>query len=145
MKKESDNLKIGLIAGFYAVLFLGLSSLLSIWLIHPIHTYWDYAGYIAFNQKTSGFKLVVSIIIQFFFTFQLAVIYPYFADIIKTKLYLIRGIVYGGSIWFFIQGILFIFQIIKLEKNEPGEIVWEFLTAIIFGMIVSWITEKKKG
>jgi hypothetical protein len=137
-----DKLKIGLIAGIYATIFKEISNILSIWIIHAEHTYWDYAGFIAFNQKPHGINLAIAIFIQIFFSISLAAIYSYGVRFFPTKLYLIRGSMFGGAVWFSIQAILFVLKISKLVSNKGIEALWEFVTAIIFGMIVSYMVEK---
>jgi hypothetical protein len=145
MKKElkKDKLKIGLIAGLYATIFKEISSLLSMWIIHAQHTYFDYAGYIAFNQKPHGFNLAIAIFIQIFFSASLAVIYSYGIKLFPTKLYLIRGSMFGATVWFIIQAILFVLKVSKLVSNSGIEALWEFMTAIIFGIIVGYVVEKQ--
>jgi hypothetical protein len=140
---KRDKLKIGLIAGAYATIFKEISSILEIYIIHAKHTYWDYAGFIAFNQKPHGFNLAIAIFIQIFFSASLAAIYSYGIKFIPTKLYLVRGAMFGGVIYFLVQAILFVLKVSKLVSNSGIEALWEFLTAIIFGMIVAYVVEKQ--
>jgi hypothetical protein len=143
-KLKKDKLGQGLIAGAWGTLFIQISSLLSIPLIDPEHTYWDYASFICFGKKVSGANMIVSIFIQIFFCFALAVGITYIRRFLRTKLFLIRGAFLGGAIWFLIESIDFIYQTPVSSHGIIGgvEVAWEFMSAVIFGIIVEFVLEK---
>jgi uncharacterized membrane protein len=141
-----DKLKIGLIAGSIATGFQQIVSLISDTILHTEHNYWDYASFILYNHHhKNAAELAVSIIIQIFFSIQLGVAYSYFEECLKTKYHYIKGAMYGGTVWFTITGILFLFQITPLKTHGAFEAGWEFLIGVIFGTILSFFVNKLKA
>jgi uncharacterized membrane protein YagU involved in acid resistance len=143
MKKSDDKLWIGLIAGIVATIWNELATLATLPL-HFKHNYWDYGSSLVFRHKPKNWKeFAIAILVQIFFSVQLSIIYAYYENKFPTKHYLIKGVIFGGTIWFLIQGILFLFDI-KDPTHKPPEAISEFLIAIIFGVITAWMVNKKK-
>jgi hypothetical protein len=141
----TDKLKIGIIAGSIATFVLQILAIIEL-LFKAKHTYWDYASYILFNHKYQGFaETALSIGIQIFFSVQLGVIYSYLDEKIPTKLCKTKGAMFGGTAWFSITGMLFIYQITQLKTHSAWESSYEFLSGVIYGIVLAIFTRNLKA
>jgi hypothetical protein len=62
-----------------------------------------------------------------------------------TKYYLLKGGIFGGGIWLTIQGLTLLYKITHLAHHTIRGTIIEFITAIVFGIIVSWWVNKKNN
>jgi hypothetical protein len=142
-KINKDRLIIGIQAGGIATAFKELGGLISLW-IGAEHTYWDYAAVLLLGRhaKTPG-EYAFAVIIQIIFSATLAAGYAYREDRFPTNYPLIKGGMFGGGIWLVIQTVILLFKIQPLQSHTLKGSVAEFVTAIVFGIVVSWWVDRK--
>jgi hypothetical protein len=143
MAKNKDRLIIGLQAGGFGTVFKEFGGLVALW-INAKHTYWDYAAVLIYGRRAeSPGEYAFAVIIQFVFSATLAVGYAYFERFFPTEKPIIKGGIFGGSIWLIIQAVIIINKIQPLQGHTLRGAIAEFLVATIFGAIIGWWVERK--
>jgi hypothetical protein len=143
MAKSKDRLIIGLQAGTLGSAFKEIGGLIALW-IHAKHTYWDYAAILLFGRRAeSPGEYAFAVVIQFVFSAILAAGYSYTERFIPTEYPIAKGGIFGGGIWLVIQAVIVLFKIQQLQDHSLRGSIAEFITAIVFGIIIGWWVDRK--
>jgi hypothetical protein len=100
----------------------------------------DYAGYIGFNRIPHTFmEYLFAYGLEVVFSAGLGVIFSLLSPKIPSKHYLIKGMMFGGFIWYVLTSMV---RMIKITKLMTTDLVTPFLTLLFsigYGLVVAYI------
>ena len=135
-----DKLMIGVIAGTVGDIIKNILTFIYEKLnLHP--TFWDYGYYLIFQKSIDKLdsRIIPSIIVELFFGIGLATMYSYLAHFMETKHILLRGIMFGGLIWFSLRGAITLSHIKELVTFDLTIIFLNWAATLIFGLTVALV------
>jgi hypothetical protein len=132
----------GIIAGFIAgtVKDIPDSILHSIFHLKEL-SFWDYAGVMALNRMPSKFiEIALALGFEIMFSTGLGVVFSFLAaKVIKTKHYLLLGLLFGCSIWFFVTTAVKIFGLTQLQTKNLSDPAITFMLSVAYGLLLTVI------
>jgi magnesium-transporting ATPase (P-type) len=72
----------------------------------------------------------------------LAVIYTYTKDLIPTKHPILRGAMFGGSVWFLFRSFIILFNLKELILKDYTIVMFNIINSILYGIIIAFVLEK---
>ena len=136
----------GLIAG--AVKDIPDSILHSVFHLKKL-SFWDYAGVIALNRMPAGFlEIALAVLFEVMFSIGLGVFFVFLADkVIKTKHYLLLGLTFGSSVWFFVTVFVKIFGLTQLQTKNLSDPILTFMLSASYGLLLTvidhWLNKRR--
>ncbi len=100
-------------------------------------TYLDYARImIMFKNHDGVLATIVSIIGHMITDMLFAVLFVYFIKVTSAKYMYLKGIIYGGVIWFILIGLGTLFRLPVFTTAPPSAALALFVGAVMYGAIV---------
>lgn len=145
IKSTQDQMMRGVIAGLVAGVVKDLPDLLLQYGLHIKKlVFWDYVGIMLLNNKPSNFmEHLVAFCLQVTFSLGLGVVYSVFiAPRIKTKHYLIRGLLFGAFCWFVLVSIVRLYYVKILLVPDIVTPVFTIILSSLYGLLVAWVDHR---
>ena len=147
-----DTFFRGLIAGFTA----GIVKDIPDFFLHSVFhfkklSFWDYAGVVTFNKMPHSFiEHVVAFGFQLIFSTGLGIVFIFLASkVVKTKHYLLEGLVFGSSVWFIITAAIKVFRITELQTKGLSDPLITLLLSMAYGLLLMvidhWLQNRALG
>jgi hypothetical protein len=102
--------------------------------------YFDYAGYIGFNRIPHTFiEYIFAYILEVTFSTGLGVIFSLLSPKIPSRHYLIKGMMFGGLIWYIVTSMIKLDKITKLMTHDLITPLLTLMFSIIYGLIIAYV------
>jgi hypothetical protein len=136
----NDRFTQGLIAGIIGWLPQTIFTFIMLHVFHIIKlSYFDFAAVLTFNHKPQGFlQNLVALLVAMAFLGLAGVSFSMFIKVISNQNILLKGCVYGASIWFIISSIVSIFQIKDLYPIDFSTSTINLIAGILWGIVMAW-------
>jgi hypothetical protein len=129
----------GIIAGSIAGVVKDIPDLI----LHSIFQlkklpFWDYAGVIALNRMPSGFsEIALAILFEVMFSTGVGVLFVLLAEkVIKTRHYLVLGMLFGGSVWFIVTAAIKLFGLTQLQTDNLADPAITIVLSMAYGLLL---------
>lgn len=139
---KDDKLIQGIFAGLVGSFVKDiLTALMVFYQLYP--SFWDYGEYWIYAEiNISILTKLQGILAEVFLGIALGILYAHTKNLIQTKHPLLRGFIFGLSIWFIIRGFLTISQIESLTVKTPIVFMFNTLIAGLYGLSISYVLER---
>lgn len=134
-----DRLTRGLIAGIIAGIVMDIYSFAVYDLNLSTLRYPDWSGIVIFNHTPpfQSWELVLATITQIFFTGVMGIVFTYLIPQVTSRNFLLKGWLYGSSIWFAIDIFDTLFKVDGLGQVPFLTAVTNYIGAAIFGLVLA--------
>lgn len=145
-----DRFTRGFIAGIIAALVPFIIHFIAYFLKLTTLRYADFIGIFVFGHKpVSSGELFFSIIVQICVLGGLGIAFALLIPLFSSKNYALKGLVFGGFIWFMVYFITFLFQIPEFKsiplKTAITNLIGGCLWGISLGLALNWLDDRLKG
>jgi hypothetical protein len=135
----------GLIAGVIASVFMNAWNLMDYYFINFTNLrFLDWVAVIASGTKpSSNFEVIVDLVIAFIWDGALGVIFAHLLTKITSRGVIIKATIYSALLWFIFHGIAVFYRLTPILEGQtfPGRFS-NFLSSILWGIILGWILKK---
>jgi len=143
-----DRFARGVIAGFAAALCQTALNIFSYFVLHvPGGRYYNFAASLVLGKKSSTVsEAIFSVIIQIGFATAMGVLFAYLILGIKSKNHILKGMLWGLTIWFASYAVITLFKIETGLKINIFSATSNAITSAVWGillvMILRWLDNK---
>ncbi len=144
-----DRFTRGLIAGIIAGIVPFIFNFGAKMLNFSTLVWADFMGLFVLGRRPEGTgEMIFTIILQFFLLGIMGVVFAFIISLFSSQNYWLKGTVFGGSIWFLIYFLTFVFKLPGIEQipiktaisNLIGGLLWGFALSIS----LNWLDDRLK-
>lgn len=130
-----SGLAAGIIMALFDIILTGLNFVK--------HSYYDWAfALISGNTANSWAEIIIGQLSHLVFAASLGVLFIYLIKSFKTENLIFKGWFFGIFIWFGVHVIVNLFDFQPLRHIPLSQIISDFFTASVFGIVLSWVVKK---
>lgn len=135
-----DRFTRGIFAGTVGAvaqnLYIYLAHLLGFTSLH----YEDYAEMLIFLKLQKGaFPTVMGLIGHFIWDIFLGIIFVYIIKSSSSRFYLVKGVVYGILIWFFVKVVMTLFRMPIFSSPSTRSTLIFLIGAVFYGLVIAYV------
>lgn len=133
-----DRFTKGLVAGIAGGIVMSAVDLIFTALGWVKSSYYDWGlSLIRGSTAETIFEAAIGVVIHLIFAAILGIVFAYMVLLISSRNYLIKGWFYGFFVWFSVHVIVNLFTFQPLRPIPISQILADFLTASIFGIVMA--------
>lgn len=142
-----DRLTMGFIAGLVGGIFMNIINLLVYAFGISELRYLDWAAITIYGTRPVDLgETVFALGVQILFVGILGVIFAYLILLVTSKNYLLRGWLFGSSVWFSLYGITLLFDVEQTIPLRLGTAATDFVGASAYGLVLAvtlrWLDQR---
>lgn len=102
-----------------------------------------YMGLFIMGEKPEGItEMIFFVIMQFAFMGVLGAVFAFIIPYISSKHLILKGIIYGTTIWFILLSIPYLLQLPAVENAPLKSVISSLIAVILWGTALSLILKK---
>lgn len=146
-----DRFTRGFFAGVVGALAMSVVSYTSFYLFHFTEMrLFDYAAVIIYGHKVSVlWEAIFAQLAQFVFAGIMGVLFAYLITKLTSKNYLLKGWIFGISVWFFLFAIGTLYRLPHLFRIAPESAFTNFIASSFYGLVLAqtlhWLDNRIKS
>ncbi|MCK8817447.1 hypothetical protein MWH28_08755 [Natroniella sulfidigena] len=139
-----DKTVAGFVAGLIGGIAMNIKDYIVVFLLNwEDELYLEWGAMMIYGRFSENLaEAIFAQLGQLFFTGILGILFSVLIIRLGTKRYLIKGFIYGISVWFTIYAISIIFQVPNLAENTFNATVSNLIGAAIYGLVTAEVFKR---
>lgn len=134
----NDRLARGFISGIVAGFAMNIVSLVLYYVKFSNTRFLDWAAIAIYGHKPHSFgEAIFAQIAQLVFVGVLGIIMAYLIPLLTSRNYLLRGWIFGTTVWFSLYGLILLFKLQETIKIALMTAVSDFIGASVYGLVLA--------